>query len=130
MQHSIETTTSDVSGADVCRWDRIGCEEDGWIWEAQCNGAWFTELDSPSGVGYVYCPYCGKKIEEVEMNQEILTAAKKELADCDQFILITKKGKSSMVTWGGGLSLSDMYKICDYINKEHIKPFYIEEVEG
>ena len=53
-----------IDADDVCEW-RL-CDEEANVYDTSCRNQHILIEGTPKENNYEYCPYCGKKIKEVE----------------------------------------------------------------
>lgn len=56
---------------NICKWHRI--DADYTIYDTDCGNAFEIIEGTPKDNDMLFCPYCGKKLKEVEHNHNLLT---------------------------------------------------------
>ena len=64
LDKAIEIAKHDGVSDDVCVW-RL-CDEEANVYDTSCRNPHILIEGTPKENNYEYCPYCGKKIKEVE----------------------------------------------------------------
>ena len=49
----------------TCMWECVDTDE--WVWESECGEEWILTEGTPRQNGMAYCPFCGKRMIEVEL---------------------------------------------------------------
>lgn len=52
--------------SEKCEWTEI----DGYTWKAECGKSMHIEFGDVKSNGFVYCAFCGKRIEEKPLIEE------------------------------------------------------------
>ena len=64
LNYAIEIVKHGGASDDVCEW-RL-CDEEANVYDTSCRNPHILIEGTPKENNYEYCPYCGKKIKEVE----------------------------------------------------------------
>ena len=64
LSSAIEIVNQGGVSDDVCEW-RL-CDEEANVYDTSCRNPHILIQGTPKENNYEYCPYCGKKIKEVE----------------------------------------------------------------
>lgn len=58
--------------SEVCRWFNVDTIDGTDIWRTDCCNTFCVDNGlGPLDNGFCYCPYCGKELEEQELNNAI-----------------------------------------------------------